>query len=113
MSHENQPKFDKDIELAKVNLVADEWRAFLLTNVGIYLSAIIAIDAAIVSGEIARQLPFLGAVLAVAVSGAWLVGMMYLRSLRPYQKRVKDLDVLLGKVYKGESIGDVETLLKK
>ncbi len=108
-----EPKFDKDIELAKINLVAEEWRGSLLTSVGTLLSAMIAIFAVVSASELTRQLTFLASLTIIVVVGAYFVSVMYVRHLRPYQKRIQQLDVLLKKVYNGEPIGDVEDLLKK
>lgn len=113
MSNKNQPEFDKDVELAKINLVAEEWRGNRLMYLGTLLSALVAVIAISSAARFANQISMLESVVAIAVTIVIIIPYAYYTQFLPYEKRIRYLDTLLRKVNAGESIGDVEDLLKR
>ena len=113
MSQKNAPKFDKEIELAKINLVAEEWRANVLMLLGTVLSALVGIAVVISAANFANQISFEAAVVVLLFEVAFFSSYGVIFLIRPYQKRLPYLDSLFKKVYDGEPIGNVADLLKK
>ena len=113
MSQKNEPKFDKDVELAKVNLVAEEWRSSVLLNLGTLLSVTVGLDAVLYASVIANQTSTLAATILVVFFSGFFGSSGYLISLRPYRKRIRRLNTLLDRIRDGQPIEDLETLLKK
>jgi len=112
MSDEKQSNFREDIELAKLNIVAEEWRGSFLIKVGTLLSALVAISAVILSAQYAKQLDWTISVIAIIVVGIFIL--WRIRSTeRVYRKKIERLDVLVRKVYTDESIGNLSELLKE
>ena len=107
------PKFDKDIELAKINLVAEEWRGNKLLYLGTLLSAFVAVLALSSAARFANQISMLESVVAIVVTIVIIIPYAYFSQFLPYEKRIRYLDTLLKKVNAGESIGTVDELLKK
>ncbi|SRR6266566_3637593 len=108
-----KPKFDRDIELAKVNLIAEEWRGSLLLNLGTLLTALVAISAALAAAELGHQITLIGSIAGIAAAGVFLAGTGYFNNIRPYRKRIHRLDTLLSIVYDGQPIGELSDLLKE
>ncbi len=108
-----QPKFDKDIELLKINLAAEEWRGSFLMKIGTLLTAFVALSAVLVAAEYANQITWVVAIFGVVVSGIFVLVASRRLFVRPYQKRLQSSDILLKKVHDGESIGELRDLLKE
>jgi hypothetical protein len=112
MSEKNQPKFDKDIELAKINLVAEEWRGNKLLYLGTLLSAFVAVLALSSAARFANQISFLQDDVVIVVTIIIIAPFAYFTQFRPYERRLGYLGTLLRRVNAGETIGDVDDLLK-
>jgi len=109
----DKPKFDKDIELAKVNLVAEEWRGSYLMKIGSLLAAFVTVSAVLLAAQYASQISWTVTVAGILLAGIvdfvitkyWLV--------EPYVKRTQRLDFWLNEMRDGHSIGELSELLKE
>src|SRR5438445_12201056 len=106
----SQPKFVKEVELAKVNFLVDEWRGTLYFYLGVLFSAMVGFDAVIFAAGLSKPNSELAVDVLVGFSGAFFSGIAYFLYLRPYRKRIRRLDTLLNKIRDGQSIGDFESL---
>jgi len=109
----DQPKIDKDIELAKVNVLAEEWRGMFQMKLGALLTTFIAVSAVLLAAEYANQISWTLTILGVIFTGLFSLTMGKRYFVRPYDARLQRLVGLLKKVEAGQSIGELSELLKE
>ena len=107
------PKFDKDVELLKISLLAEEWRGVFLMQIGTVLTAFVAVSAVLIASEYANQLAPTIAIAAILAIGGVVYGTSRRSFITPYRKRLESLDSMLKKVLEGDSIGELSDLLKE
>jgi hypothetical protein len=113
----DKPKFDKDIELAKVNLVAEEYRSYYQSRTTSYMTALVAILAIEITTFIGLDLSghlVLG--LAEFLPGVALVSIYFLplfqRADENHKQNLRRLSTLITKVEHGEELGDLDKLVE-
>ena len=118
MSEQNQPKPNKDIELAKINLVADEWRGDYRDTVNYYLTALIAVLAVELTVVIGFELAgnFWGGIVYfltfLVLEGPFFFFILR-RTGRRYKRKLSKVNFLIKKVEGDEPLGDVESLMQE
>ncbi len=118
-SDKNRAKFDKDIELAKLNIVSDEWRsrrsdayALIFTFLAVIYAAITGLAAQIASNQITTSL-FTLVFIAILIFGFVAITLQLLMVNERREKRLCELNSLVRKVESHESIGDLYEILRK
>src|SRR3989442_9403294 len=108
------PMFDKDIELKKIDLVAEELRIRYYTALGVFFSMLIAIVASLISFSLTASSTMvtvsaisLIALVALVLVGA-VVALVTLRTIREYREIIPQLDTLLEEIESGHGIGSVQ-----
>ena len=113
----NQPKFHGDIELTKINLLAEEWRSGYRDVVNYYLTALIALLAVELTVGIGIELSgnyWAGIVYFltfVFLEGPFFVFLLY-RTGKRYKTKLRKVNSLIKKVESEEPLGDFESLMK-
>jgi hypothetical protein len=105
MSEKSPPKFDKEVELAKINLVAEEWRGNKLLYLGTLLSAFVAILALSSAARFANQISFLQDDVVIVVTIMIIAPFAYLTQFRPYERRLRYLVLAKESEFRGNDRG--------
>ena len=103
--------FDKDIELLKINIVAEELRGSFYTLFGAYFSFLIAILGAIVVvttfPDVATKLQWLGILPAFGV----VVFLYAENTAMKHRRHIVEVDKLIEKVESQNSIGKIRDVM--
>jgi hypothetical protein len=110
----SEPNFNQDLELFKLTQVAEEWRNDYLAGAGFYISALIAVLIFALTYSLNyRPWDNLVAFLILALPAALIfTGLIWFRVSVPYKKRLAHLNGLIKKVQSGNSVPDLEELLR-
>src|SRR5437660_1050742 len=115
MSEKNQPKFDKDIELKKIDLVSEEIRNRYFTALGVYFALLLAMIAA--AFEIGIQEASTGTIPVYTTIGLLVVFPVTLLlargSISRYKRIFLQFQPLIDNVEQGKTNGGLEDILKK
>jgi hypothetical protein len=115
MSKKNQPQFDKDVELLKINILSDDLRSRFLTAFGLYLSLLVAFSTLIVSQFAFFSKPTLFSLiflLAIGIVGAYAGNRAMFDFLR-YKSQLSQISWLIKTVQYGSPIPDLDELLNR
>src|SRR5712664_2649241 len=112
-----EPEFNQDLELFKINLVAEEWRGSYRDSINIYMTALIALLAVELTTFIGLDLAgyfwfALSAFVVFLVIESPYFFLLIYRAGRRYRKKLVKVDELIRKVGNREELGDFETLMK-
>jgi len=111
----SQPKFDKDIELKKIDLVSEEIRNRYFTALGVYFALLIAMIAA--AFEIAIQSASTGTFPVYTVIGLLVVfpvtGWRTVQSVKRYKEIFLRFQPLIKNVEEGKRNGELKDILSK
>lgn len=117
MSEENHPKFDKEIELAKISFLADEFRAAYQARFGLISTAMIGVLAVELTASIGLTLTgriVLGLVSLIA-SGLMTIAVfspLIYRARQKYTSQLSHVYSLFKKVENYQTLGDLEKLME-
>ncbi len=111
--------FDKDIELKKIDLVAEELRSRFYTAIGAYFSLLIGIIAAVISFNLTWSLTMVtltvlsGIYLAVLGIVGAIVAVVASWTIMTYREQLPRLDNLIEEVERGHTMGSVREALRR
>src|SRR5213080_3575671 len=114
-SDESQPKFDKEVELKKLDLVSEEIRNRYFTALGIYFALMIAMIAAAFdigiragSGETVPVFTVIGLLIVFLITARLTFG-----TSKRYRKIFAQFQPLIKNIEDGKTNGDLNDILKK
>jgi len=113
----SQPNFNQELELFKLNLVAEEWRGSYRDNINSYMTALIALLAvelgAVITVELAGYFWYGLTIFLVflVIEGPYFVFLLN-RTGKRYKKKLGKLNELVKKVENGQQLGDFDALMK-
>jgi hypothetical protein len=113
----SQPNFNQDLELFKLNLVAEEWRGAYRDRINTYMTALIALLAVELTTYIGLDLAgyFWFAISAfvvfLSIEGPYFLILLN-RTGKRYKKKLLKVTDLIKKVENREPLGDFDTLMK-
>src|SRR5947208_2010215 len=113
----SQPNFNQELELFKVNLVAEEWRGSYRDGINTYMTALIALLAVELTTFIGIDLAgyfwfaLSAFIVFLVIESPYFFFLLY-RSGRRYRKKLLKVNELIRKVENEEQLGDFDALMK-